>query len=75
MLKYLQTNSQFATGLGIGVGKVFKVISQDLTKEAWAMASLNGGFARGLGHGLGSIRPFLSADLVKIIFSKLQINI
>ncbi|MGA9152301.1 MAG: hypothetical protein WBZ36_17130 [Candidatus Nitrosopolaris sp.] len=73
--KYLQTNSQFATGFGTGVGRVFKVINQDLTKEAWTMASLNGGFARGLGHGLGSIRPFLSADLVKIIFSKLQINI
>ena len=75
MLKYLQTNSQFATGLGIGVGRVFKVINQDLTREAWTIASLNGGFARGLGHGLGSIRPFLSDDLVRILFSKLQENI
>jgi hypothetical protein len=54
-------------GLGIGVGKVFKVISEDIKKEAWTMTSLNGGFARGLGHGLGSIRPFLSVDLVTII--------
>ena len=75
MLKYLQTNSQFATGLGIGLGRVFKVVSQDLAREAWTMASLDGGFARGLGHGLGSIRPFLSANLVKFVFSKLQENI
>jgi hypothetical protein len=62
VLELVKVNSEFALGLGYGLGYVFSTHTKAFQKEIFKRAEEDGHFRRGLEIGLGEGFPFLDRD-------------
>lgn len=65
LVPMLKSDSFFALGFGIGIGKTVKNYGEDQVRKFFELANENYHFAYGFGLGLGFVFCFLNDDFVK----------